>query len=400
MYDDLTVAENLRFFARVLGVEPAQADEAIASVDLASHRDQVVARLSGGQRSRVSLAVALLGKPDLLVLDEPTVGLDPVLRRDLWELFHRIADAGAAVLVSSHVMDEAERCHRLLLMREGRIIADGSPDEIRERTGAADIEQAFLHLVETQRRRRSMNPRITLAVAGRVLTQVRRDHRTLAMLLVVPCVLISLLWWMFDDLPGDLFDRFGPALLAMFPFIVMFLVTSVTTLRERSSGTLERLLTMPMGKLDFLLGYALAFGLLAAVQAALAVGVSVGLLGLDVNGPVWLLGLVAVVDAVLGTALGLLVSAFATTEFQAVQFMPAFVLPQILLCGLFVPREAMPGVLEAISNVLPLSYAVDAMQELVGRADQGEVWRSVAVVAVFALAALALGAATLRRRTP
>ena len=245
-----------------------------------------------------------------------------------------------------------------------------------------------------------MNPRVTLAVAGRVLTQVRRDHRTLAMLLVVPCVLIGMLWWMFDDLPGDLFDRFGPALLAMFPFIVMFLVTSVTTLRERSSGTLERLLTMPMGKLDFLLGYALAFGLLAAVQAALAVGVSVGLLDLDVNGPVWLLGVVAVVDAVLGTALGLLVSAFATTEFQAVQFMPALVLPQILLCGLFVPREAMPGVLEVISNVLPLSYAVDAMQALVRTADTGEVWRDVVVVAAFALAALGLGAATLRRRTP
>ena len=245
-----------------------------------------------------------------------------------------------------------------------------------------------------------MNARITLAVAGRVLTQVRRDHRTLAMLLVVPCVLISLLWWMFDELPGDMFDRFGPALLAMFPFIVMFLVTSVTTLRERSSGTLERLLTMPMGKLDFLLGYALAFGLLAAVQSALAVAVSVGLLSLDVNGPVWLLGLVAVVDAVLGTALGLLVSAFATTEFQAVQFMPAFVLPQILLCGLFVPREAMPGVLEVVSDLLPLSYAVDAMQELVGRADEGEVWRSVGVVAGFAVASLALGAATLRRRTP
>jgi ABC-2 type transport system permease protein len=245
-----------------------------------------------------------------------------------------------------------------------------------------------------------MNARITFAVAGRVLTQVRRDHRTLAMLLVVPCLLISLLWWMFDELPGDMFDRFGPALLAMFPFIVMFLVTSVTTLRERSSGTLERLLTMPMGKLDFLLGYALAFGLLAAVQSALAVVVSVGLLGLEVNGPVWLLGLVAVVDAVLGTALGLLVSAFVTTEFQAVQFMPAFVLPQILLCGLFVPREAMPGVLEVVSDLLPLSYAVDAMQELVGRADEGEVWRSVGVVAGFAVASLALGAATLRRRTP
>ncbi len=150
VYDDLTVVENLKFFARVLGVDPGSVDEAIASVDLSEHADQVVSRLSGGQRSRVSLAVALLGSPDLLVLDEPTVGLDPVLRRDLWQLFHRIADAGAAVLVSSHVMDEAERCHRLLLMREGRIIADGPPDEIRERTGAADIEGAFLHLVEKE----------------------------------------------------------------------------------------------------------------------------------------------------------------------------------------------------------------------------------------------------------
>jgi ABC-2 type transport system ATP-binding protein len=148
VYDDLTVGENLSFFAKVLGVDRASADEAIGSVGLDDHRDQVVGRLSGGQRSRVSLAVALLGTPDLLVLDEPTVGLDPVLRRDLWELFHAIADGGAAVLVSSHVMDEAERCDRLLLMREGRIIADGAPDEVRARTGAADIEQAFLRLVE------------------------------------------------------------------------------------------------------------------------------------------------------------------------------------------------------------------------------------------------------------
>ena len=238
-----------------------------------------------------------------------------------------------------------------------------------------------------------------LAVAGRVLTQIRRDHRTLAMLLVLPCLLITLLWWMFQDLPGAAFDRFGPGLLAIFPFTVMFLVTSVTTLRERSSGTLERLLSMPMGKLDFLLGYALAFGALAAVQSALAVAVSVGLLGLDVNGPVWLLGVVAIVDAVLGTALGLFVSAFAATEFQAVQFMPLVVVPQILLCGLFVGRETMPGVLEAISNVLPLSYAVDAMQELVGAADESEVWGDIGVVLGFALAGLALGAATLRRRT-
>lgn len=245
-----------------------------------------------------------------------------------------------------------------------------------------------------------MNPRILLAVTTRVLTQLRRDRRTAAMLLVLPCVLITLLWWMFKDLPGGLFDRFGPALLAIFPFIVMFLVTSVTTLRERSSGTLERLLAMPMGKLDFLGGYALAFGVVATAQAALAVALSVGLLDLDVAGPVWLLGVVAVADAVLGTALGLLVSAFARTEFQAVQFMPLFVIPQLLLCGLFVPRAGLPAVLHGISNVLPLSYATDAMQSLVASSATGDVWRDLAIVAAFALAALALGAATLRRRTP
>ena len=245
-----------------------------------------------------------------------------------------------------------------------------------------------------------MTPRILLAVTGRVLTQLRRDHRTAAMLLVLPCVLITLLWWMFRDMPGGLFDRFGPGLLALFPFIVMFLVTSVTTLRERSSGTLERLLAMPMGKLDFLGGYAVAFGLVAAVQAALAVVLSVGVLGLGVAGPVWLLGVVAVVDAILGSALGLFVSAFAQTEFQAVQFMPLLVIPQILLCGLFVPRSAMPGVLRGVSDVLPLSYATDAMQTLVGSTSTGEVWRDLAVVAAFAVAALGLGAATLRRRTP
>ena len=243
-----------------------------------------------------------------------------------------------------------------------------------------------------------MTPTTTLAVSGRVLTQIRRDRRTLAMLLVLPCLLITLLWWMFQDTP--VFDEVGPALLAMFPFIVMFLVTSVTTLRERSGGTLERLLAMPMGKLDFLLGYGAAFGVVAAVQSALAVALSVGLLGLEVQGPVWLLTVVAIVDAVLGTALGLFVSAFAQTEFQAVQFMPAIVIPQILLCGLFVPRDQLPTVLEWVSNVLPLSYAVDAMQTLTRTTETGDVWRDLAVVAGYAVTGLVLGAATLRRRTP
>jgi ABC-2 type transport system ATP-binding protein len=148
VYDDLTVAENLRFFARVLGVPRAEIDRCVEAVDLGSRRDQVVNRLSGGERSRVSLAVALLGSPELLVLDEPTVGLDPVLRRDLWAMFHRLADAGAAVLVSSHVMDEAERCDRLLLMRDGELIAQDSPQALLDRTRTTDVEDAFLSIVE------------------------------------------------------------------------------------------------------------------------------------------------------------------------------------------------------------------------------------------------------------
>ncbi len=249
-----------------------------------------------------------------------------------------------------------------------------------------------------------MSPRITFAVATRVLHQLRRDRRTLAMLLVLPAVILTLLWWMFKDQSFG-FDQLGPALLALIPFIVMFLVTSVTTLRERSSGTLERLLAMPTGKGDFLVGYALAFGLMAALQSVVAVLLCVWALGLTVAGPVWMLVVVAVADAVLGTALGLFVSAFARTEFQAVQFMPALVIPQILLCGLFIPRDQMPAVLHAVSDVLPLTYAVEAMDHVATVADGGfagvdsAAWRELAVVVGFVLAGLALGAATLRRRT-
>jgi len=180
----------------------------------------------------------------------------------------------------------------------------------------------------------------------------------------------------------------------------MFLVTSVTTLRERSSGTLERLLAMPMGKLDFLGGYALAFGLVATAQAALAVALSVGLLGLDISGPVWLLGLVAVADAVLGTALGLFVSAFAQTEFQAVQFMPAIVIPQLLLCGLLVSRDDMAGFLQVVAAVLPLTYAYDGLERVTTTGFDSTALRDLIVVFGATLLALALGATTLRRRTP
>jgi ABC-2 type transport system permease protein len=244
-----------------------------------------------------------------------------------------------------------------------------------------------------------VNPRLTLATAGRVLRQVRHDPRTIALLVVVPCVLMGLLAWIYADTP--VFDAIGAPLLGVFPFVVMFLVTSIATLRERRTGTLERLLTLPLGKGDLLAGYALAFGALAAVQAVVATGFAVGVLGLDVAGNGWLLLLVAVVDSVLGTALGLFLSAFAATEFQAVQFLPAFVLPQFLVCGLLVPRDALPTVLERISDVLPLSYAVDAMRTISSQAGAtSDVLRDVVVVLAFAVAALAAGAATLRRRTP
>jgi ABC-2 type transport system permease protein len=244
-----------------------------------------------------------------------------------------------------------------------------------------------------------MNPPLLLATARRVLLQVRADPRTVALLLVVPCVLIGLLAWIYSG--TNTFDRIGAPLLGVFPFVVMFLVTSIATLRERSSGTLERLLSTPVGKADFLGGYAVAFGALAVVQALVATAFAIWVCGLDVAGPVWLLLLVAVVDALLGTAIGLLLSAFARTEFQAVQFMPAFVLPQFLLCGLLVPRDAMPEVLSAVSDLLPLSYAVDAMRTVtVDSSGVSAVAGDVAVVAGFVVAAIALGSLTLRRRTP
>ncbi|MFC9325474.1 ABC transporter permease [Kitasatospora sp. NPDC057015] len=244
-----------------------------------------------------------------------------------------------------------------------------------------------------------MNLARTTATARRVLAQLRHDPRTIALLLVVPCLLLTLLRFMYDGQP-QAFDRIGAALLGIFPLLVMFLVTSVAMLRERTTGTLERLLTMPLGRLDLLLGYALAFGVVALVQAALASALTVGLLGLDVAGPTWLVFAVALGDGLLGMALGLLVSAFAATEFQAVQFLPAVILPQLLLCGLFVPRESMATGLRWVSDVLPLSYAVDAMSRLTATSEVGGLLlRDLAVIAGAALLALALGAATLRRRT-
>jgi ABC-2 type transport system permease protein len=241
---------------------------------------------------------------------------------------------------------------------------------------------------------------ITLLTAGRVLRQLRHDQRTIAMMVVVPPVLLALLYFMFEDRP-QLFDRVALLMLGIFPFILMFLVTSIAMLRERTTGTLERLFTTPAAKADLLFGYGLAFGLAAAVQATVATLFSAWALGLDPAGHLSLVVLIAVTNGLLGVALGLFFSAFAHSEFQAVQFMPVVALPQVLLCGLFVPREVMAGWLQAISDVLPLTYAVTALQE-VGAHTQptGAMWWNVSVVGAVVVLALLLGAATLRRRTP
>ena len=244
-----------------------------------------------------------------------------------------------------------------------------------------------------------MSVRVTWAVAVRVLAQLRRDPRTIALVVGVPCVLETLLEQLFRG-RGEIFQRVGAPLLGLFPFVTMFLVTSITMLRERRSGTLERLMTLPLGKLDLLTGYGVAFAALAALQAAAVSALTFGLLGLEVAGPRWLVAVLAVANAVLGTALGLFVSAFAQTEFQAVQFMPALVFPQMLLCGLFVSRDAMAGWLHAISDVLPLTYAYEALARTASDALDARFAADVAVVGGCILLALALGAATLRRRTP
>ncbi|MEV8173630.1 ABC transporter permease [Microbacterium sp. NPDC079176] len=243
-----------------------------------------------------------------------------------------------------------------------------------------------------------MNGGRMLATAARVLGQLRHDPRSIALMLIAPSLLVGLFAWLFSDQDG-VFDQFGGAILALFPFIVMFLITSITTLRERRSGTLERLMTTPLGKADFILGYALAFGLMALLQAIITVSFAVGACGLDVDGELWQLGLVAVVDALLGTALGLLASAFAQTEFQAVQFMPLLVFPQIILGGLFMPRDQMPDVLYAISDWLPLSYAIDTINAVTAGGEGWDVYRPLLVVVAFGVGALVLASLTLRRRT-
>lgn len=243
-----------------------------------------------------------------------------------------------------------------------------------------------------------MTPRATLATAARVADQLRRDRRTLALILAVPPALLALFDAVFANRP-DAFARIGAPLVGLFPLVLMFLVTSITMLRERTTGTLERLMSMPIAKGDILAGYGVAFAGVGAVQATVTGLVAFGPLGLETRGPAWAVVALAVANAVLGMALGLLVSAFARSEFQAIQFMPALLFPQLIVSGLFVPRDAMPAILERLSEALPLTYAVEALARVAAGDTGGRLWIEIAVVLGSTAAALTLAAWTLPRRT-
>ncbi len=243
-----------------------------------------------------------------------------------------------------------------------------------------------------------MSPRKTLATAKRVLRQLSHDHRTLALLFVVPPVLLTIFKYVFQNEPNT-FNQLAPMLLGIFPMVMMFLVTSIATLRERTSGTLDRLMTMPIGKMDFIFGYALAFGLVALAQACIATGVMLGLLDVPVLGGTFPTIVCAVAAGLLGTSLGLFTSAFARSEFQAVQFMPAFILPQLLTCGLFIAREQMAQPLQWFANVMPLTYSVDAMKQITSNFEwTSELTHDLLIVGCYTVAALVLASLTIRRQ--
>lgn len=238
----------------------------------------------------------------------------------------------------------------------------------------------------------------TLAIAQRVLRQISNDHRTVALLLVVPSLLTGLFAWMLNS--QQAFDNIGPRLVGLFPFTVMFLLASITTLRERQSGTLERYLTMPMKRGEFITGYALAFGLMASLQATVTLSFATWVCGLTIDDNFGLLLMAALANALLGMSLGLFLSAFATTEFQVIQFMPAFIFPQIILGGLFIPSAQMPDILQTISDWLPLTHALKALTDISAGAGSDEILGEIGIVGAVSLGALLLGALTLRKKTP
>jgi ABC-2 type transport system permease protein len=238
----------------------------------------------------------------------------------------------------------------------------------------------------------------TLSTTRRVIRQLRHDPRTIALIMVVPCLLIIILRYMLDG-ERPRFNALAPTVLAIFPLMMMFLVTSIATLRERTTGTLDRLLTTPMSKLDLIFGYALAFSIVGFIQACLVSAVTLGLLDVTVRGGTLPILIVAVLSAFLGTALGLCVSAFATSEFQAVELVMPILVPQVLTCGLFVPRDQMAKLLQWLSDIFPLTYSTDAMRRVTDYQQwSGSLTKDLLIVCAYGIGALVLGSITIRRK--
>jgi ABC transporter DrrB family efflux protein len=416
VYLDLTVEENLRYFGALIGAGAGDRIRALEATELTELADRGVSQLSGGQVARVSLATALLGRPDLLVLDEPTAGIDPVLREQLWKTLRGLADEGVTLLVSSHVMEESDWCDQLVLMRDGRVLTSGAPDALRRSTGATTMTEAFVALVArghatpapvcrparrspvtVLREAAAWRPerptrRWSLATATRVLRQLRRDRVSVALVAVIPIVLLGLMRLVFSG--GGTFDRIAVPLIGIFPFMALFMLASVAFLRERTTATLERLMTLPAARADIVAGYAVAFAVVGLLQAGLATAFGFLVLDVDSAGSPALVVAVAFLAALAGAGLGVLSSVVARTEFQAVLWMSLLVLPQVVLCGLLVPRDDMLDVLRIVSAAMPLTYAYELLDALGRGTELGPARAALDVAVLVAGAWVPLVAAT------
>ena len=367
-------------------------EEAIALVGLAPRSSDTIVNLSGGMRQRVSLAIALVHRPALLLLDEPTVGLDPDVRAVFWERFRRMAESGTTIMVSSHTMDDATHCDRLAFLRDGKVIALDTPSALRAATGRSDasLEDAFT-LPPPDRRLMTVDR--TLAITERIVRQMLRDRRSVGLLIVGPLIVMSLVGFSLFEQRAIL-DRVAPGLLAVFVLFFTFILTGVGFLRERAQGTLERLQTTLVGNFDIMLG----FLIFAIVQTAVILAFTIFALRIEYSGELWEIGVILFLVVTVAVSLGIFISSFANNEFQVVQFIPIALAPQIFLSGVIIPVEQMPTVFEWLSVVLPLTYAVHALREVMLRgADLTALWRDLAALGVYSVALLAAAVATLRR---
>ncbi|WP_273466968.1 ABC transporter permease [Methanothrix sp.] len=496
LYPDLTAEENMEFYSGLYGIKgqdrEVRIEELLRMVDLSEHRKRLAGALSGGMYQRLSLACTLVHRPELLLLDEPTVGIDPRLRKTFWEYFQSMAEAGKTVIITTHLMDEAERCQMVGYMRAGRMAAQGSPEEILNQAGLgprlrlwlaqpeddaillqslgfeAEIDGGVVTVtLKSHAGMKRPKPERVGVVALRVVRQLKRDRRTIGLILFAPVVLMILFGYALsgemtgvqlglvdgggheplrdyiaslddfdilylgsqsdaeklisegrldgavviqpeevgvlldssslqiservmaavqtgvsrevsirtDSYPPiitryifgydlEMIDTIGPAILGLVAFFFAFIIAAISFLRERTLGTLEKFMVSPLSRVEIVSGYILGFSLVAIIQSATTLLIVIYLFGVPMKGsPLDAFAIILLLGAG-ALALGSFVSNFARSEFQVVQFIPIVIIPQIVLCGVFWPVQSVPGFLRPISNILPLTYASDALRAI------------------------------------